>query len=58
MRWLKISAIHYLAFIKVLVMSRFLGFYHVSYEIFKTLDPQYNVLCIQNIIVSFELYVS
>ncbi len=58
MWWLKTSATHYLAFIRVLVMLRFLGFYHVSQEIFKTLDPQYNVLCVQNIIVSSELYVS
>jgi hypothetical protein len=55
--WLKTSVIYYWTFNRVLVVSKFLGFYHVSYKIFKTLDPQHNVSCVPNSILSFGLYV-
>ncbi len=55
--WLKTSVIYCWTFLGVLVMSRFIGFYHVLYEIFKTLDPKHNMLCVPNIIISFGLYV-
>jgi len=55
--WLKTSVIYCWTFIRVLVMSGFIGFYHVSYEIFKTLDLEHNMSCVPNNIISFGLYV-